>query len=334
MWILPVSLLSFALCAAFQKKIDYQLSRLAHSLRARFSSSRNPPQDFLLLTHLISSLRSGCSLDAALEKAATEEPFSPELKAWAADTLNGPATSDFLSLYLHNAVKSGAPVLSTLLLFQKISTAKERAKRKAAALTGQGRAQAEVLSWMPWVIFAGILAVDPEWFFSSAQNAGSWLLWSLSLALTGLGRIWIRRLLSRALHSSSWAETLKEEFLPNLSLRMISHLAIGLDAETALENSLNQIANPAFKRSFYSQDALPEIVHFRSLLAQAARTGAPLREDLGRFLEDLYNQLESTWEEKAQRLPVILLAPLFLCFFPGSILVLSAFMLPLWSQGL
>ena len=187
---------------------------------------------------------------------------------------------------------------------------------------------------MPWAIFAGILAVDPDWFFSSTQNAGSWLLWSFSLALTGLGRIWIRRLLSRALQSSSWAETLKEEFLPNLTLRMISHLAIGLDAETSLENSLDQIANPAFTRSFNSREPLPEILHFRSMLAQAVRTGAPLREDLGRFLEDLYSQLESIWEEKAQRLPVTLLAPLFLCFFPSSILVLSAFLLPLWSQGL
>jgi hypothetical protein len=334
MWILSASLAAFLLCAAFHKQVDHQLVLLARSLRARFSGSRNPPRDFLLLTHLISSLRSGCSLDAALEKAATDDAFSPEAKAWAADTLGGRSTPDFLSLDLHNAIKSGAPVLSTLLLFQKISTAKERAKRKAAALTGQGRAQAEVLSWMPWAIFGGILAVDPEWFFSAAHNAGSWLLWSISLALTGLGRIWVRRLLRHALRSSSWAETLKEDFLPNLCLRMISQLAIGLDAETALENSLSQINDPAFARSFSSERAMPEITHFRSLLAQATRTGAPLREDLGRFLEELYNQLESIWEEKAQRLPVALLAPLFLCFFPGSLLVLSAFLLPLWGQGL
>jgi hypothetical protein len=39
--------------------------------------------------------------------------------------------------------------------------------------------------------------------------------------------------------------------------------------------------------------------------------------------------MEGRWEERAQRLPVTMMAPLFLCFFPACILVLLGLVVPL-----
>ncbi|MGZ3682277.1 MAG: hypothetical protein ACXVCI_00375, partial [Bdellovibrionota bacterium] len=59
-----------------------------------------------------------------------------------------------------------------------------------------------------------------------------------------------------------------------------------------------------------------------------------VREELSNFLQDLSAELESRWEERVQRLPVALLGPLFVCFFPGSLLVLIGLLLPLFRRSL
>lgn len=187
-----------------------------------------------------------------------------------------------------------------------------------------------MLSWLPWAFCAGIFVMDPGWFWSAAQSPLSWTLWGFAFLLTGTGRLWMARLLRRVLAPSHEDARLEEEVLPKLVLRAVAQLSLGQDAETALDRAWDSMEDPRDRRAFLvaarRENALS---HFQFLYAGAAQTGAPLREDLLRFLEELNMQGEARWEERVQRLPVVMMAPLFACFFPGSLLVLAGLLLPL-----
>ena len=127
---------------------------------------------------------------------------------------------------------------------------------------------------------------------------------------------------------------MEEEALPELTLRILCELGLGRDPETAAEISLNSIRNEFLSRAFSSAStgSAGKILRLRNILSHCARTGAPAREELLGFLQDLQAENETRWEERTQRLPVVLLAPLFLCFFPSALLLLGGLLIPLlWN---
>jgi hypothetical protein len=329
-------LASFLFCAAFQSQIDEKIPRLRASLLAFIRSRvRDPePHRIHLLTHLIASLRAGMSLDSGIESAARNPTTPPELRAYLEAILRSGPNEDFLGGFLTDALRTGTPVLATLQIFQKILQVERRVRMKARALTSQSRAQAEVLSWLPWLMLSALALLDWEWFLGAGEHPGSWLAWSIALLLLAGGRHWIRSALGKALRPRSGQENIDEKFLPELILRLIAEISLGLDAETALEKNLARMKNPALNAEFSSKTPSGNVALLRSLLHHSALTGAPLREDLTHFLTDLHLQIESRWEERVQRLPVAMMAPLFLCFFPSCLLVLLAVLLPVIGEGI
>lgn len=332
---LATGLAGFFFCAAFHSWIDDKFplfwARMQRLIGSRVP--RDPPHRIYLLSQLIASLRAGMSLDSGLETAARNPANPPDLRAYLHRILEARPDEDFLATFLADALRTGTPVLSTLQIFQKILQVERRVRLKARALTSQSRAQAEVLSWLPWLMLGALAAMDWEWFTGAGKNSGSWLAWSIALLLLAGGRHWISSTLEKALNPRGREEKLDETFLPELVLRLIAEISLGLDAESALEKNLERMRDARLLEDFSAAGAGNSAV-LRSILVHSARTGAPLREDLTHFLTDLHLQIESRWEERVQKLPVAMMAPLFLCFFPSCLLVLLAIMLPLLSEAL
>jgi hypothetical protein len=332
---LATGLAGFFFCAAFHFWIDDKATALWARAR-RLISSRVPadhPHRIYLLSRLIASLRAGLSLDSGIESAARDSSAPAELRIYLENILQNRPGDDFLATFLADALRTGAPVLGTLQIFQRMLQVERRVKLKARALTSQSRAQAEVLSWLPWLMLAALAAMDWEWFTSAGMNSGSWLAWSIALLLLAGGRQWIKIALEKALAPRGRQEELDEKFLPELTLRLIAEISLGIDAESALEKNLHRM-RASLPAEEFSADAPGNFGVLHALLIHSARTGAPLREDLTHFLSDLHLQIESRWEERVQKLPVAMMAPLFLCFFPSCLLVLLAILLPLLGEAL
>lgn len=324
----------FFLCVALPSRMDQLCVRGWNELRARIQLMLRPATitepDLLICSRLLASVRAGIGLESALVLLLKEEGIAGAVREKLRLLLDGKPQTDFLSTYLSAALHSGMPVIQTLQLFQQTLTSRRRLQLRSVALTGQARAQAEVLSWLPWAMALLIFLMDQEWFLLAAKRPLSWFLWAIALSLTGLGRKWLQRSLRKAMEPATPAEAMEENELPELLLRMVAEIAIGSDADTALDRSLAAIGRPEFRRAFQSRaPGGAKLAQLKATLSHAALTGAPLREDLLAFLQGLYQEIESRWEERVQRLPVALLLPLFVCFFPGTLLVLGGLLFPL-----
>jgi hypothetical protein len=330
--------LGFVIAHRYRYSIDARAARLLRALAARLRALLAPApsadDDLLLTGRLISSLQGGISLDAALEACFAEASPESPARARLRGILDGRPAPDFLSGFLSTALLTGMPALASLQNLERALRSRRKLALRAVALTGQCRAQAEVLSWLPWVLALAIAFVDPGWFAGATHHALSWLLWAFALLLSGVGRRWITCSLGRALKPRGSAERLEEEVLPDLTLRVLAEVSAGCDLDTAAERALAAMANPALFHAFAEEKPAGKLGRLRGTLRHAARTGAPVREELTAFLDDLQAELESRWEERVQRLPVALLGPLFACFFPSSLLVLAALLLPLLQAGL
>ncbi|MGZ3672058.1 MAG: hypothetical protein ACXWR4_19195 [Bdellovibrionota bacterium] len=324
---------AFVLAHRFREAIDARAEAFLAYARALLSPTPAADEDLSLCGRLISSLQAGISLDAALEAAAAEAPSGSPLRRRLRTILSGARSADFLGSFLSSALETGMPVLASLQNLERALRARRKLALKATALSSQCRAQAEVLSWLPWVLAGAIAFTDFEWFFAAAHNALSWFLWAIAVLLNGLGRRWIAGSLKRVLRPQGAAERLEEEALPDFTLRIIAAVSQGIDVESATERALAACANRTLSEAF-SGAAAGKLLRLRSTLHHASRTGAPVREELSNFLQDLSAELESRWEERVQRLPVALLGPLFVCFFPGSLLVLIGLLLPLFRMSL
>lgn len=331
---LVCGLIGFIFCTAFQSRADQLIHLVSLKVQDLFRPKHSFSDDLPLITRLLASTRAGISLDSALEQISGEVG-SPDIRARIQEILLGRPRPDFLSTFLHGALSTGIPVLAPLQAFQKILQIEKKVRLKARSLTSQSRAQGEVLSWMPWMMAIALAVIDSDWLLSAMSSSGSWLLWAIALTLLGAGRAWMKALLGRALKPSGNEEYLREELLPKLCLRLIAELSLGQDAESALEKALAQINNGELALQFANEKVRGEGVRaLHALLHHAALTGAPLRDDLMAHLSDLHLQMESRWEERVQRLPVVMMAPLFLCFFPSSLLVLAGLLFPLIAEVL
>lgn len=323
-------------CTAYQKRIDpwalRTWGRLLTKIRARLGPKPDAESELVVLQQLQAKLRSGQSLDSAIEALLSEDYLPAAQKRRLSAVLQAKPERDFLSQFLSSALESGIPLLTSLQAIQRSLLSEKRLRLKAQAMTSQARAQGEVLSYLPWVLCAGIFLMDPGWFWQAAHSSASWVLWGIAFLLTGVGRQWMAILLKRVLTPRGTEARLEEELLPKIVLRVVAQLSLGQDAETALDRAWESMEDPRERREFLlAARGQNSLAHFQFLYADAAQSGAPLREDLLRFLEELHIQGEAKWEERVQRLPVVMMAPLFACFFPGSLLVIIALLYPLLS---
>jgi hypothetical protein len=323
----------FVMAHRFRGRIDAEAGIALARVRQLLTRPPPPDEDLTLAGRLISSIQGGASLDAALEAAFAEASGGP-YRVRLRGILDGRPPPDFLSSFLHSALETGMPALASLQNLERALRSRRKLSLRAGALSAQCRAQAEVLSWLPWALGGAIALTDFDWFTSAAHHAISWVLWAAAVVLAGFGRQWIDISLRRALRPRGAEETLEEVALPDFTLRVIATVSQGKDVESALEHCLAMAANPELSRALASTSPGAKVLRLRGTLRHAARTGAPVREELGAFLQDLQSEIEARWEERVQRLPVALLAPLFVCFFPSSLLVLIALLLPLCQVSL
>ena len=324
----------FFICTAFQKRLDGPLLELSERsltwARKFFSPKETDAGELMVVQQIQAQLRAGRSLDEILELLVKEETLPPVQKKRLLSLLNGHPGKDFLSLFLQRALETGISLLSPLAALQKILFAEKRLRLKARALTSQARAQAEVLSWLPWVLGLGALLVDPAWFWQAIHSSLSWVTWAIAILLVGAGRAWMKNLLAKALAPASQDELLEEQFLPRLIMGMLAQISLGQDLESAIDQAWismgTEVDRAAFRRAARGENA---IAQFHFLYQQALSSGAPLRDDLLRLLDDLHSTAESRWEERIQRLPVVMMAPLFLCFLPGSLLLMAGLLFPI-----
>ncbi|RYZ95384.1 MAG: hypothetical protein EOP11_24995 [Proteobacteria bacterium] len=304
--------------------------RLLSWVKLKFGPKRDLSSDLIVLQQLQAKMRGGHSLDTSIEALLSADYLPAEQKRRLSSVLQGKPDRDFLSQFLASAMESGIPLLSSLAAIQRTLLSEKKLRLKAQSMTSQARAQGEVLSWLPWVLCTGIFVMDAEWFWTAAQSPLSWSLWGIAFLLTGVGRWWMGILLRKVLSPSNSDARLEEEVLPKLVLRAVAQLSLGQDAETSLDKAWDSMEEPGDRRAFLVAARKDNaLAHVQFLYGSAAQTGAPLREDLLRFLDELHMQGEARWEERVQRLPVVMMAPLFVCFFPGSLVVILALLLPL-----
>jgi hypothetical protein len=322
----------------YGKNIDQAQRQLAAEIRRRLAQKAQREESLVpelpIITRLIACLRSGQSLDSSLEQIISDPNFAELAKSRLKKVLAQEAERDFFSQYLAGALKSGAPILHSLSSLQRLLLVEKRMQLRARGISGQARAQAEALSWLPWLLAGGFAFIDPSWFQNSIHSAESWLCWSLAMALCGFGRAWIMRSVDQCLRAKNQKESALENDLPALVLHFSTQLSLGLDPSTCLEKLIkNDVTNPL--KSWLievNEETPPSVRNFRSLVDYADRSGAPLRIELENFLFELQSAKESKWEERLQQLPIHLLAPLFCCFFPTSFLILIGLLFPFFKE--
>jgi hypothetical protein len=334
MEILVTGIAGLFFCTAFQKTLDEKIPSLGAALKLwmgkKFPGHLKSDDDLELVARLIASTRAGISLDQSLESLLRSDTFGAPVKQRIALVLSGNPRPDFLSTLLAGALQAGFPLLSTLLLFQRILQSEKRVRLRAISLTSQSRAQGEVLAWLPWLLLAALALLDWEWLSAAAKNPFSWCLWALASLLIGAGRLWIKSLLEKAFAPRQKEEKIQEELLPPFLLQLIAALALGNDAETAWEKCQQKFPEHAL----YFQGTSPSLNGLKQIVLTAAKLGSPLKEELTNFLADAQLQTESRREERVQRLPVVMMAPLFSCFFPAALLVLLAVLYPLLREAI
>ena len=273
--------------------VDKFLRSLPARIRALLEAPPHPDSELELVCSLSSSLRSGLSLDTALETIASSARAGAEARACARRALLQQPDPGFLSSFLRSSLLTGAPALGSLAGFERALRCRRRLQKKARAATSQCRAQAEVLSWLPWALALAILVIDPAWFAAAAGSPLAWALWAAATGACGLGRAWIRRSLATALSPRAGAERWEEEEAPELVLRVLAELSQGKDVESAVEGALAGL-DPAFAAAFQAANALPErLRRLHSLFSAAASQGGPVRDDLLAYLQALQEDVEA-----------------------------------------
>ena len=331
--IIALGCAGFLFCAAFQHRINAIFLHLWEQGKKHFQNPRTETEENLfIVSSLLSSIQVGATIEACLESLLRENSLSDRSKQKIASVLSGKPGKDFLSTLLSGAILQGQPVHKTLSALQKILQAEKRIQLRSYSLTSQSRAQGTVLSCLPLFMVVALAILDPQWLGSAINDPLSWCLWAFASALVGLGQFWMKQMLDSALVAKSAEEKIRQEILPPLLLGILSQMAIGSDAETAHEQSLSGLSKEQIQllRKF-SGGAVAQL-HY--LIARSKETGAPLFENLSNLLSSNYLEMENRWEEKVQRLPVFMLAPLFCCFFPATLLVIVALLLPILSEVL
>lgn len=281
------------------------------------------------ITHLIGGLRGGLGLEEILGEKQAGPELRPRLRALARGD-----SSDALGQLLWISQREGTSCLAQLRVLRLVEIRRAQQARRAKALSAQARMQALLLALLPWMLLPAFAALDAEILRQAKGNFLSWLLGIFALLSTLAGWLWIRRILRLALAPVDAEALAMEEELPLLVQQLLTWVSAGLDPGLALARSSETLPEASPLRPWLQNKNGPgPVSQLLALLARARDYGSPLREELLQLLEDLVQQRESKWEERLQKLPLKLLAPLFLCSFPAALAVLAALLLPMLSTA-
>lgn len=293
--------------------------------------------DCSFFQQLISSLRSGQGLEQSLEKIAADESFSPRLRQRSHRILRANAALSAVDELLSSAIRHGQPCLPVLQFFRATSLLRLKSERKLRALSLQCRLQAVILSVLPFFLILGFAVIDPAIFGAMAREPLCWLLWTVSSLLCIGGFLWMNRLQRRGLRPQSEETLESEEFLPDFLSDVLASVSAGNDVSFAAQIAARR--KPEAKRIqslFYDlkPGSLPHhypenLKYAHRMLCSAAQHGAPLKDELLLFLQELQSQRENRWEEALQKLPLQLLAPLFCCFFSAAMISGLSILIPM-----
>ncbi len=312
-------------CGAFGPKID-AIYLLLVSLFKQRTLPENFSSELELTRELLRQLRSGIALETAVNKIRATFPDTHQKSILDQVLTRKPNHS--LAQILLIAIESGCSILGPLSIYAENLQKVLQIKAKIRALTSQARAQATVLSYLPLLLLVALAFLDLQNFFLLLRMSETALLGALLLFFLGGGKFWIDSLQTKLLNSTSTREDIEYEIVPKFALQWALFLSAGIDSQTAYEKCERQIPNEkvvAFAESDRGK-------FFQHILEQSVHAGAPIKDELLKFLEEHLHSLHYQWEEKAHRLPVKLLAPLFLCFLPACLLALTIFFIPLWRQ--
>ena len=283
-WIIA-GIIGFGISLRLGKKIDQlSLSSSDHMRKwlENLKGQKATDNTFLpAIIKIISYIRSGKTLETAIQAVSTDCSVHADIKEIFANISKGNPGPDPLSQFFSTALDTGTPILKPLQEIQKIVQMEKNLKLKIMAASSQGRAQAEVLSWLPWVLSVGVVFVNPEWAGLALKNPISWFCWSFSFFLCGIGKKWIAKILAKTLKPQTEQEEILENQVPGLVLRLISLLSIGRDIESALDSALlgskSQNLLTLFKIEITSANIPEEIRQLRNVLHDASSNGSPIR---------------------------------------------------------
>ncbi len=315
--------------------IDAWILRKARALLTRSRSEEEWALPWL--QHLIRTVRSGHPLTHGLETFPTDNaqnPYSMESKK----ILAAQAVPNPMSRFIAESIRGGAPVLSSLQFFHRRLEQRIRGKRRANALTAQARLQALVIFFAPWGLLATLSAADPEMAQQALHDPICQLVWLIALLMSVGGFLWIQRILQGALLPKTTTALLNDDLLPQFLLHTYARVLSGTPIEAAARDSVPEKSSLEFHEAFTDifakskPDTCALILEIKDMLCAAARQGFPLREEIERALADCESFREAYIEEAIQKLPIKILAPLFLCILPAALMILFSFIYPVLNQ--
>jgi len=315
------------------------IDRWIFTQAARYRSRATPDEEAALpwIQHLMRNARAGNTLTHGLQSFAAahqQHPYTLE----SHKILNSEFSPNALTQFVMESIRSGTPILQPCRFFHRRLEQRMRSNRRARALTAQARLQAIVVFLAPWGLLATLSVSEPEMAEQAFRDPLCLTVWSLALAMSTIGFVWIQRILHSALRPKAEEDRLVEEALPQLLLHTFARISSGSPVEDAARNSVPEEAPPLFKKIFSHIFSTEHIVaplpllEAQETLRSAALQGTPLKEEIERLLEDCESRRESRMEEALQKLPIHILAPLFACILPAALLILFSFLFPVFNQ--
>jgi hypothetical protein len=324
----------FFFCAAFERQINAFYAKIIEHVK----KNRNVDgeftkfqQELAFVRALIRALRSGSALETALIKISKDSSISSMQQISIQNLIHEKDCDSFLFEFLRISAKKGQPILMPLQIYSEKLTQIIKIRKKISSLVAQAKAQAEILSWLPILLFLVLFIIDGENVWQILNDPLCLFLLSLVFCLIGIGKKWIYRLQNNLFLAKDMTEKIELEMHPELILMMVTEISSGLDTLSSWENSFRWLTTKQPKVEYVIKKN-PSIKHLKYLAEESALTGAPIKEELLALLSESLFHAQSKYEERANQLPVKLLAPLFLCFLPACFLTLAIYFLPIFSQ--
>jgi Flp pilus assembly protein TadB len=301
-----------------------------------------------LLEHVAAALRGGSTVLAALGTASQSGPFCSALRAVqarasagvplrvalqglsAAHPLPGVRLAVAAMTFGLDAGGGHAATLDAVAQGVRDGIAHEREVR---ALSATARASGFVIGAAPLAFAAVVAVIDPNLSGSLFTTGFGRRSLVVGLLLDGVGLWWIHRLLR--IHSGGgelseaidlFALAVRSGLTIDAALRAVAERATGdvgvalrvvvarVEAGARLADELRDLPGRLGER------VRPLVV----VLLSALHDGAPIAATLERLADDARRERRAQAQERARKMPVLLLFPLVICVLPAFVLLAIA----------